>query len=523
MPRTVSLGWLVSVAFLMLATVPPLEHYLRNPDSGFQLSLGWLAIAGDFPFVDMLQHYGPLVTFTSAAGLAIHPSVLPEVILCSLGYALAIYCLFDLFKTITPNRHLAIAAGLAVSLAGWVLRAKFYKWYYWLFQLLTLAVLARAAAKGPGSKRWALAAGLIAGIGFLYRHDLGTACFLTSAATLGMQMWAARQDRRWWHGLGWLTSGFVLPVLAWLAVLSAVGGEAGCRGYLSTLWIGSARTARHWSMPLPRWDMQSPFSPDSCRFLIFALMGLCYTVALVWGATAMLRKRPCNPYDAALAAGGLLGVLISPQGLFRPDVHHLLQAIPPFLAVAGILLVRLVSRCWSAPPVGWRRVAGVVATGACVAAISLLFWQQRRDMGQTWGPGVLASVGRYRDLGRGLDAADPTIPVVQVARFIRSRTSADARILVTPILPQLYYWAARPMSGMVNAYAGIFATDFWRAGNLDAVRRRPPALLVVDRGFLASDPQTLFVLHNPELHAWLKTHYPRVVFETPELVVCAPQ
>ena len=94
MARIVAIGWPIVLLGLMLASAPTLDHFLDSPDMGYQLSLGRLSLLGQFPFVDMYQAYGPLVTLTSAAGQWLHNSVVPEVVICSLGYCLALTCVY---------------------------------------------------------------------------------------------------------------------------------------------------------------------------------------------------------------------------------------------------------------------------------------------------------------------------------------------------------------------------------------------------------------------------------------------
>ena len=110
--------------------------------------------------------------------------------------------------------------------------------------------------------------------------------------------------------------------------------------------------------------------------------------------------------------------------------------------------------------------------------------------------------------------------MVQVARTVQLHTSPDQRILVVSLLPQIYFWADRPMSGLLNGYAGIFAQDSWRRrtwkpcnGSLD--------LVVADGQFLRGNADSLFQKFNPELYGWLKQHYRRVVAECGTLVVYA--
>ena len=192
MVRTVSIGWSAVLLVLMLASSPTLDHFLNSPDMGYQLSLGRLVLLGQFPFVDMVQHYGPLVALTSAAGQWVHDSVVPEVVICSLGYCLAMTCVFQVvMRGAAARPGWAMWVGLAASLAGWCVLARFYKWYYWCFPMLMLAGLSRVCEDRPRRRRWRLAVGLIAGVGFLYRHDLGGACLLAAIVVIAAQM-AAR-------------------------------------------------------------------------------------------------------------------------------------------------------------------------------------------------------------------------------------------------------------------------------------------------------------------------------------------
>jgi hypothetical protein len=120
----------------------------------------------------------------------------------------------------------------------------------------------------------------------------------------------------------------------------------------------------------------------------------------------------------------------------------------------------------------------------------------------------------------GLDAADPTNLVAQVAKAVQHLTAPGAPILVTSRMSQIYFWADRPMSGLFNGYAGVFSQDLWRQRNLDAVCRRPPTLVVGDRDFLDGNPDAMFEKYDPELYGWLKERYRRVVGEFGTFVVC---
>ena len=160
---------------------------------------------------------------------------------------------------------------------------RFYKWYYWLFPMLTLVALDRLCGDEGRKRRWYLAAGLIAGIGFLYRHDLGLACLGTAALTLVMEVRLARRDRKSWVKLAWAAAGFLFPLACWFLALTVVGGPISCRWYLSALLAGTSGVVEHWRLPWPRWNWHAPASEESCRVLLLAMMGLSYGFAILVG------------------------------------------------------------------------------------------------------------------------------------------------------------------------------------------------------------------------------------------------
>ena len=307
MVRTVSIGWSAVLLVLMLASSPTLDHFLNSPDMGYQLSLGRLVLLGQFPFVDMVQHYGPLVALTSAAGQWVHDSVVPEVVICSLGYCLAMTCVFQVvMRGAAARPGWAMWVGLAASLAGWCVLARFYKWYYWCFPMLMLAGLSRVCEDRPRRRRWRLAVGLIAGVGFLYRHDLGGACLLAAIVVIAAQMAArtlgvrdrtrsvppaaSRRSVRQSNWPGWRAES-LLPVACWFAVLAARGGSISCWCYLSAMWDGTSGMAEHWRLPLPCWDCATPLRASRAA-------SIC-----CWSWACLTRRQSCQGQPRLAIAG----------------------------------------------------------------------------------------------------------------------------------------------------------------------------------------------------------------------------
>ena len=523
MARVVLIGWPAVLLALTLASAPTLDYFLNSPDLGYQVSLGHLMLSGKFPFVNMFQHYGPLVTITSAAGQWIHDSVAPEVVICSLGYCLAMTCIFYVVVRIAAARPAwAMVGGVMASFAAWCVLARFYKWYFWCFPMLTLACLSH---DGEDGRRWRIrrfAAGLIVGVAFLFRHDLGTACLLAAIAAIAAQVCLMPTRRRMVLELLWLAGGFLLPIACWLGVLAAVGGKDSCGWYFSALWNSTSGTAQHWSLPLPHWDWRHPASNESCRFHLLAVMGLSYGIAVLFGAKALLLDCRNRSSDAILLlAAGLLGLALSPQALFRPDAQHILQVLPPALVVAACLVLRLLDGQRSNVSLHGNRALRVTTALAYLALLVFPVIGIWPDIRTDLAPLGKDLPQRYRALAAGLDAANPANAMAQLAHTVQRHSSPGQPILVIPLLPQTYYWADRPMSGLLNGYAGIFSQNLWRQRNLEAVQQEPPALVVADRDFLSGNPNALFQKCNPELYAWIKERYPRVVAEIGDCVVCA--
>ena len=171
---------------VMFSGARDLEHYISHSDLGYQLSLGRHLLLGKKPFVDFFFLYGPLTGYTSALGLWLTNGVIGEVVICSLGYALSVSCLYYAVSRAWGRASLASrAGGLVVVFVALNLMSRFFKWYYWLFPLATLLCLRRAVllvAKERPADRALLAAGFVAGVGGLYRLDLGLACVFSVCA-----------------------------------------------------------------------------------------------------------------------------------------------------------------------------------------------------------------------------------------------------------------------------------------------------------------------------------------------------
>jgi hypothetical protein len=524
-PVTMKWGVFAASFLALLWRAPQLSLYLTSADQGYQLGLGSQVLHGKYPFVGTIFHYGPMVALTSAAGQLISPGLLPEVLICALGYTISLGLMYALLR-----RHCGTWCSLVAPLAGYFLLARYYKWYYWLFPLAVLYCVDRAQQARVGDRhqeRWVYLAGFVAGVGTLYRFDLGIVFLIFFAAQLVL----ARMHTPGSFGGRSQTIGFAstftLPIGIWLVSLIALGGWGAIGDYLRATAAGAYGVATEWSLSPPAFSWAKPLGVASGTALTLLLLPVVYSLCLWLGVRAWtLEPRPTIPCDRLLAALGIMGLGLYPQGCHRADASHVLQVIPPAL-IAGPLLVRrlwtrvegrkhwwtLLRRGLTAGLVAWA-ILGLVGISALGG----------RDLAPFhWNP-----VPDWRALQRGLDAMPSqlpksAVPVHGVMRAVVEATEADARILVVPIACQIYFFTNRPMSGLLIGYAaGIHDDDYWRARNLDRVREEQPAVVIAHAGFLDVGGEEDFRESHPELYRFLTSRYRNAIYRNEEWIVLAP-
>ena len=204
--------------------------------------------------------------------------------------------------------------------------------------LLLAAVLALLAAQAlarrpaPGG---AFAAGALAGVAFLFRHDAGA---FTGAALVAGALIDSSPGRS--------------PVLARVAALA--GGFATVVGPAFLALLAAGLDVRAW------WDHEwqriavqersdvdfaGPLVDGELRWGRVALsVGLVGAplVHAIWGGAALLRRWRGRPLegDSARVASALFGLLLLNQARLIPSPNHLFQAFAPVAVALGDLLAR---------------------------------------------------------------------------------------------------------------------------------------------------------------------------------------
>lgn len=516
------LDWTVYAGLfaLLLLVAPGLDYFLSSQDHGYQLAVATQILLGKVPGIDVISGYGPAVMYTSALGLWASGSLVGETVLCAGGYALALFVIYRLVSA-----HSSRWAGLASAALAFVLLARFYKWYVWLIPLSTLWALSRyLSSPADRRRRWIGVCGLVVGLGWLYRLDMGTLELAAGLITVALAEVCWRQESgnvvprimRAAPRLLLLVATFSVPPLLWLGYLAIRVGRPAPLEFFATTIAGALAVAKGMAQPLPA-NGAVVWAYLLAPVLLFTTAGVALSREIAG------RGEPCSRF---LLAAALVGLAAAHQAMHRMGPAHLLQVIPPaivctFVSFAGF-------RRWFAK-LSLRRamtwaigLAGIMYFSLlAIGAIGLAPWG-RQDL-----VALSSSLRqRYWDLARPRLTADRH-PAVGVIEFIREQTGPRDPILVFPFDCQLYTFAERRLSGRLHGYyAGVFDDPQSQQQNLAAIRREMPTLVVLpsDRKRpAATDATAELIARSRKTHRYveefLRARYTRVEYDDGEFLV----
>lgn len=504
--------WLGVIIVVLLGKAPSLYFFLSDVDFGIRFGLARQVLLGKTPHIDLWTLAGPLWPYTTALGLWIHDSLVPETLICSLGYGTSIFLISLLVESNLPfGRFVNRSFGVVTGIAGLAFLPRFEKWYYWLFPLLVLFSFWRIAT-APNSdvlpRKWLAFAGLASGLGFLYRFDLGVGCLFAAmtTATLYSIRPFSTQTHLWRAGT--VIVGFGAVVIPWLLFLGLKGGAAAWRDLGVGLSQGIPGQVATMHEAFPRFDVRHPFAHHSGLALFLMVTPATYLAGTIYAMRGFVTHRgEDRPTLRFLLAACIMGLALWPEALQRTAIASFLAVLPP-LVITGTILGGL---CWG--PL--ERVRGLALPRHAVRAgivvyLIVLAVAGRAIRGESafglepFGRNIIERFSLLAEgIPEGLD--HPTAKLVQ---GVHSRTKLDdAVIFLLPYSPA-HTFIHRPTSGFLNTHLkGHFSDEEWQERNLQAIRLHPPALVIAERGYEDLKPGRGFRDGFPKLDAYIRQNY----------------
>ena len=471
-PETARRGFAVPLlvfAVSVLVQIATLSRHLDNIyDEGLILLAAQRILEGDVPYRDFWGLYAP-------------------------GQFYAVAALFKLFGSTILIEELwdvAIRAGIVTMVFLWSRRlgAGFYSHAAWIVALVLLsgfgargfpvmhallfalmsAYLVLDALESARPAPRLIAAGALAGIAALFRHDMGF--YTVIAEALLLAWWAPRRAVRAIVPLA-LGAGAVVGAAAVFLL-----AQVPARDLWFNLVVAPSRIYPQMRrLPFPSFPDPRTLFSDSVSPLVFndgidAYVPLfAAAAALIW----LVATARAGASDRMQRAGVLLLVLLTLalylKGLVRTHNIHLMQSVIPAVALIAVLLGRM------------RRRIAPMALGALIAA-ALMAWPARVAFAAfAQNVNALRQVRNQMGLRLGLPhlcAAQPGLERARcfvpraddakIALFIESRTRPDEpvyvgpsrhdRIFVNNIL--LQYLMARPAATKWHeSHPGIQTTE----------------------------------------------------------------
>jgi len=501
------------LALLVLLRLPALVQPM-GPDQGIYAYIGQRILAGDLPYRDAWDHKPPGLHFAYAAMWRVWPdeAVVPLVDLaCAAATAALLLVIaphFSASRSAGPTAAallLFLGNPIFTRLGGVRIRAQ---GEVFIAVLVTAAVYAALRGVRDGDsplsgRRWPfIVAGGLVGAACLVKYQ--AAVYLTVVWAIILLRPPVDGDSRqpagpWVRSMAWALAGFVLTLLAMLAVFAA--GNA-----LRDLWIVTVKYNLHYSgetfagpWEFVRYLVSMPIR--HARVDGLWLLGGAGSIVLAWQAIRQPRRAlPLVWIGAAVVAIAVNGSRGLPQ--------YFVQASPALALAAGLAGSALWSR--------WSRAGRLIMLAAIVIAVwrvvpfpqaaAAMRWDLARVLGRIDRPEYLSRFGgRPGDKFSALD-------VWTLGERLGATTRPADTVYVYGFSPAAYVYSGRRSASRMF-YPAPVVSEFGRdrpgygpAGLLADLSRNRPAVVALQRsdaGPDGTDSRTWF-LAQPALADWLR-------------------
>ena len=510
-----AVGLLAGLLRFDLATNGWDAPYTFYSEEGEALAWAHVVLHGGVLSRDVYCLYGPLATAPIVAAFKLFgPSVwLGRVCLYLLDLP-ALLAVYVLLRELAGTRAAALC-GVAVVLFDrmWPMPAMSWSLLRTGIGLAAIAALARYLKSGAA--RALVVSGAAVGLGVFFSQEAGVAAGAAVATGLALDL-ACR--RKAWRAAGESAALFAagaaltsIPPIVWSAAHGALPEM------LRNLFgFARLRVLGHGAQPFP--VPSAALTGGDAFEIAAAYFGPVLYAFAAFRVGARLLRGDYAPRTSALAAVIVYGVVLFASPLSRPDLTHVLFAMPPAFVLAVLFAEEAAAVVVRSGGAWARRTAAAAFLAAVLAGLSVFGADARDNVAlfsrQVW----LTLSGRFRgpaeDGARTLDLPagggirlpqDRAEEIESVVRYLRSVTAPNEPFWAFPNEPMLNVLADRPLS---NPYPlSLFAVT--RAQRLDliaCVERGGARYAVVNQKPTIVDgiPSQDAV---PELWSYLETHF----------------
>lgn len=358
-----AIGMLAVAVALLISFTKPLELY----DEGFALTNAWRVMQGEVPHRDYWAAYPPGTSYVLAMAFTLlEPTVAVSRLVTVLWLTALIGAYHGLVRRLCSPCAAWLLSVVAALMAAIALPPS-YSAIPGLALALSSVLLLHIAVERR--RRWqAVAAGAVAGLTLLFRHDFAAYLFVAAAAGLGVTFIAQRGriDR--------VVCGYAVAFMATFALVASVSlahivAAAGWHNFFEQAVEFPARTMRAYrALPVPTWFTPARVSePDWI---------MAWTAPMIVGAVLALAalRRP-SWTDAtwlSVAVTAPMALLLTLQAHHRLDLPH---AVPSMLYALLLLGTVATSRATQSSTRPWSKTAGHFVLAAFVALYAVTTWR----------------------------------------------------------------------------------------------------------------------------------------------------